>query len=82
MKRDVPLSELGTLPPPLSQLEKVIKIINELYKEADLQFFYLLLEVLFFSCGPLRASKHIRANVFPLAENKLEKLRSYYAALT
>jgi hypothetical protein len=22
-----------------------------------------------FSCGPLRASKHIRANVFPLAEN-------------
>jgi hypothetical protein len=34
------------------------------------------------SCGPLRASKHIRANVFPLAENKLEKLRSYYAALT
>jgi hypothetical protein len=35
-----------------------------------------------FSCGPLRASKHIRANVFPLAENKLEKLRSYYAALT
>ena len=37
------------------------------------------------SCGPLRASKHIRANVFPLAENKLEKLRRHlyvYAALT
>jgi hypothetical protein len=37
------------------------------------------------SCGPLRASKHIWANVFPLAENKLEKLRRHhyvYAALT
>ncbi len=35
------------------------------------------------SCGPMRASKHIRANVFPLAENKLEKLRRHnYAALT
>ncbi len=42
-----PLVGNGTLPPALSQLEKVIKIINELYKEADFQFFYLLLEVLF-----------------------------------
>ncbi len=38
-KTGCPLVGIGTLPPPLSQFEKFIKIINELYKEADFQFF-------------------------------------------